>query len=65
MRPKQYVKPFKAKSDIAVESLLELDDEETSSRLLAWLKVELSKEKFNQAVDIFTELLSELKPETA
>ena len=64
-RPKQYIKPFKAKSDIFVESLLELDDEETGSLLLAWLEEEFAKEKFGQAVEVFTELLKELKSEMA
>ena len=63
-RPKQYIKPFKAKSDIAVESLLELNDEETGSRLLGWLEEEFAKEKFGQAVEAFTELLREMKSET-
>ena len=64
-RPKQFIKPFKAKSDIAIESLLELDDEETGSRLLAWLEEEFAKVKFGQAVEVFVELLKELKSENA
>ena len=60
-RPRHFIKPFKAKSNIVIEELLELDDEETGRRLLEWLEGEFKKEKFNQAVQAFSELLVEFE----
>jgi hypothetical protein len=59
-QPTAFIKPFKAKSDIAVDPLGELDDEEAGARVLDWVRQELAKDKFKKAVDILTDLLKEL-----
>ena len=61
VRPEKYVKPYKSKSDITVERLADLDEEEMANRLVDWLKDELAKDKFKEAVRVLAEFLPQLK----
>jgi hypothetical protein len=56
-RPAVYVKPYKAVSSIAVESLTNLASEDMGAKLCDWLKAELSKPSFKNAVEILAALL--------
>jgi hypothetical protein len=60
-RPNAFIKPYKAKSDIKIENLVELGDDETAGRLLAWLEVEFAKDRFKEARAELADLLSELE----
>jgi hypothetical protein len=60
-RPKQFVKPFKAKSDIRIESLLELSDEDIGNRLLSWLETVFSTQRYQEAVTELANLLGQLE----
>jgi len=62
-RPVQYIKPYKAKSNIKVNDLIELGDDETGNILMAWLEEEIDKRKFKQAVAILAKHLQELEKE--
>lgn len=62
-RPAHFIKPYKAKSDVAIDSLAGMDEDEISSRLLDWLRGELQKPRFQEAVEALVTLLSQLKRE--
>lgn len=59
-RPVHFIKPYKARSDITVEDLAGLDEEEIGNRLLDWLGDELVKPRFKESVAVFEELLARL-----
>ncbi len=60
-RPAQYIKPFKAKSDIAVTALADMEADEIRNQLEDWLRGELQKPRYRQAVEAMQELLTDLK----
>jgi len=60
-RPTQYIKPYKAKSDISVENLSELAPEDARKSLSDWIEGELRKPKFIEAQGIIKDFLLLLK----
>jgi hypothetical protein len=60
-RPPQYIKPFKARSEIPVKSLVEMAPEDRRARLLEWIQRELKDARFRQAVEKIRDLLAELR----
>jgi hypothetical protein len=59
-RPEQYLKPYKARSDIAVDEIVDADPVDVKSRLLDWIREELRKDGVQQAVVVMRDLLLEL-----
>jgi hypothetical protein len=59
-RPTAFVKPYKAKSDISLSNLDGMTEEEIGDVLLNWLKLEMQKPPFKQAVQVLGALLPEL-----
>ncbi len=59
-RPAQYVKPYKAKSEIVVRDLADATPEEIRRMLLDWIGTELRKEQFREAVSVLRDLLLQL-----
>ena len=59
-RPAHFVKPFKAKSDIAVDMFADADPEQAKDELTNWIATELRSERFRTAVDVMSGLLAEL-----
>ena len=59
-RPAQFVKPFKAKSDIAVDMFADADPEQARDELTNWITTELRSERFRKAVVVMSDLLAEL-----
>lgn len=63
-RPAQYVKPYKAQSTFAPESLADMPDEDATIQLRDWLKGELAKRAFKDAVKVLADMLCDLQPGT-
>lgn len=61
-RPLQYIKPYKAKSNIAVDTLADMAPEDAAARIMEWTAQELSKPSFADAVGVLAAMLSELEP---
>jgi hypothetical protein len=61
-RPAQYVKPYKARSTMDIESLADMPAEDARIQLHDWLKVELAKPSFRKAVEILSDMLNDLHP---
>ena len=59
-RPEKFVKPFKAKSEIAVAVLGDSDTDAVETNLADWIKKELYSERFKEAVEVMRALLGEL-----
>lgn len=59
-RPAQYVKPFKARSDIAIEALADADPDQIKATLSDWVRKELQAPRFREAVKVMSDLLQEL-----
>ena len=59
-RPAKYVKPFKAKSDIAVAMLADAEPDTVETNLADWIKKELHSERFREAVKVMRALMEEL-----
>lgn len=59
-RPKRFIKPYKARSTMSIDDLFDLDPNESSERLLAWLSSELSRPKFLEAVAVLEEMIKKL-----
>ncbi len=59
-RPAHYIKPFKAKSDIAVAMLADVGPDEVKTIFTKWIKSELQKDRFREAVEVIRGLLQEL-----
>lgn len=59
-RPSQFIKPYKAKSNISIATLADMDKDDAATRLIDWLRPELTKPKFLEAVGVLKELLNEL-----
>jgi hypothetical protein len=64
-RPSSFVKPYKAKSDISLDSLEGLEEEEIGDLLLNWLKLEMQKPQFREAVQVLATLLPNLGASSA
>lgn len=62
-RPAQYIKPFKAKSEILVESLADVSPEDIRGTLLDWIRAETRKKEYQEAVIVIRDLLQDLRPE--
>jgi hypothetical protein len=62
-RPAQYIKPFKAKSEILVESLVDVSPEDIRGTLLDWIRAETRKKEYQEAVIVMRYLLQDLRPE--
>lgn len=60
-RPASFIKPYKAKSDIAIDSLTGLEEEDIGNMLLDWIKTELRKPQFGEAVEVLATLLPKIK----
>ena len=60
-RPTAYIKPFKEKSDISLESLFAMEPEDMGTELYDWLVSVMQKPEYKQAVDKLAELLPALK----
>jgi hypothetical protein len=54
------VHSIKARSDIAVDEIVDADPVDVKSRLLDWIREELRKDGFQQAVVVMRDLLLEL-----
>ena len=61
-RPAQYVKPFKARSDISVETFADADPDQIKATLSEWVRRELQASRFREAVKVMSDLLQELQP---
>jgi hypothetical protein len=59
-RPAHYVKPYKAKSDIAVAMLDDADPDDIKTTLTDWVRKELQSKRFRESVDVMRSLLQEL-----
>ena len=59
-RPAQYVKPFKARSDIPVEMLADVDPDQIKITLGDWVRKELQAQRFREAVKVMSDLLQEV-----
>jgi PD-(D/E)XK nuclease superfamily len=59
-RPTRYVKPFKARSDIAVAKFQDADPDVVQTNLGEWITKELQSERFREAVDVMRALMEEL-----
>jgi hypothetical protein len=59
-RPAQFIKPFKAKSNIKVQSLSEVDPDEAKSKLEDWIEGELQSKRYREAVEVMRDLLLQL-----
>jgi hypothetical protein len=59
-RPAQWIKPFKAKSNIVIDTLADAEPEDIKIQLYEWIREELKTDRFNQAVDAIAELLTAL-----
>jgi hypothetical protein len=64
-RPGSFVKPYKAKSDISLSNFEGMEEEEIGDILLSWLKLEMQKPSFKEAVQVLGALLGELTPTPA
>ena len=60
-RPVAYIKPYKAISDISLEKLATLNEEDVGKVLLDWLRKELERPEFKVAVANLADLLRTLK----
>jgi hypothetical protein len=60
-RPRKYIKTYKARSDIPVESLSDTDPEDLRTRLRDWITDELKKPKFREVITVFVDLLKHLR----
>ncbi len=60
-RPVAYIKPYKAISDISLEKLATLNEEDVGKVLLDWLRKELERPEFKVAVAKLADLLRTLK----
>ena len=60
-RPRHWVKPYKAKSNIRIKDLADTDGEEVGRQVFDWLQGELQIERFKNAVAEMSGLLSELR----
>lgn len=59
-RPKRFIKPYKTRSTMTVDDLFDMDPDETKDRLLGWLKKELGRQKFIEAVAILEEMIKKI-----
>jgi hypothetical protein len=59
-RPRRYVKPFKAKSDIVVATLADAGPDVFEADLSEWIRKELQSERFREAVEVMRVLMGEL-----
>lgn len=59
-RPAQYVKPFKAKSDIVVKNLVDAEPDQIKVALNDWVRKELQAPLFREAVKVMSNLLHDL-----
>lgn len=60
-RPRQFIKPYKSRSDFVVEDILDVDAEDLKASFLDWLRTELGKDKFREAVEEIRLLLLQLE----
>lgn len=60
-RARKYVKPYKSRSKIPVINMIEEDPDELRARLHEWLKEELAKPSFREAVDVMRKFLDQLQ----
>jgi hypothetical protein len=60
-RPNYYVKPYKARSDMFVETLPEAEPDDMRKQLLDWIRDELKSQQFREAVDVIRTMLPSLK----
>jgi hypothetical protein len=60
-RPQYFIKPYKAKSNIAVESLADMAADDAARKIADWLAAELKQTTFVQAVENLADLLPELE----
>ncbi len=60
-RPTQYIKPYKSRSEIRIETLADLAPDDARAKLSEWIEGELAKEKFKEAVGEIEKLLPSLK----
>lgn len=59
-RPVRYVKPYKARSEIAVAMLEDADQDVVQTNLGEWITKELRSERFREAVSVMRLLMEEL-----
>lgn len=62
-RPRMWVKPFKARSSIVVASLADVDGDEGGRLGFEWVRDEMNKPPFKEAVRVIAEYLKKLKAE--
>jgi hypothetical protein len=59
-RPRQWVRPFQVNSGIEVEGLADADGEEIGGQIFQWLRDEMTKPRFKDAVAVMSDLLVKL-----
>jgi hypothetical protein len=60
-RPGSFIKPYKAKSNIEIDALAGLEEGDMGTMLLDWVKTELQKPQFGEAVTVLAGLLPKIK----